>query len=409
VYTISGIVLFGMGILSFAYYLAFLAIRFGLGFCGGYKEKRRKLTRAYKHSPTVIFSLGGVLFVIGIIMNISGSSSYMDRLTSTTTSLVSNGQEYQTVFQNITDTLHGVNNSQTYTSNGTTYTFEIDGDPTVELSIWNQIWLNTNGSATFSTYLSNKASSTKTMIWVFFTAGILNILIWLLAYIRKLPSFTMGVGLFNGPLIAFAWAVCAVYFSVMMMGGDVCTQVTNIAVNGSLPKYGNGTSYYFNCFSSDVEQNLGEEQFDTLWALNSSLFIFKNDIQNINNPSIINITDFVNNINTVQDCQNVIEMAPYNSNTTLVNWVNSLMVPLYNTLGNIMDLMNCRYVIQFAVTAEDQLCLRGLNDLQVAFAGQVIVAIAFTFFSIGAIMARNVYIGLKEQRETMISRSDLVD
>jgi len=74
-----------------------------------------------------------------------------------------------------------------------------------------------------------------------------------------------------------------------------------------------------------------------------------------------------------------------------------------------MDLMNCRYVIQFAVTAEDQLCLRGLNDLQVAFAGQVIVAIAFTFFSIGAIMARNVYIGLKEQRETMISRSDLVD
>ena len=40
-----------------------------------------------------------------------------------------------------------------------------------------------------------------------------------------------------------------------------------------------------------------------------------------------------------------------------------------------MDLMNCRYLIQFAGTADSEICVNGLNNLQIGFAGKLILAI----------------------------------
>ena len=62
----------------------------------------------------------------------------------------------------------------------------------------------------------------------------------------------MAIGLYIGVLIFFSWWSAGYCFSTMMYSGDICTQLNGIAVNSNIPSYGNGTSYYINCFSAVI-------------------------------------------------------------------------------------------------------------------------------------------------------------
>lgn len=50
-----------------AAFAVFLVGRFGLGIFGGRKEKKRKLTRFYRHNPAAVFTIGALLFFAGFV------------------------------------------------------------------------------------------------------------------------------------------------------------------------------------------------------------------------------------------------------------------------------------------------------------------------------------------------------
>lgn len=71
--TTTGIIMIVLASIFWFAFLTFLVGRFGMGWFGGHKEKKRKLTRAYKYTPLVAFGIGAALFLGGVITYMVGT------------------------------------------------------------------------------------------------------------------------------------------------------------------------------------------------------------------------------------------------------------------------------------------------------------------------------------------------